>query len=169
MIITAQKNTDLITIGEGLTAKFSRPLKKTMVIEFRTPDQHKRNEIEKRRSIQNSVCWMICTDAARQKGETVDDMYFEFKYKHLAPVLAADDPEYAKFHEQMEMARTVIDPVFWRTVAGKAYTSHDSSVKQYASALTEFMNTLSRQSISYRHPEDYRRMLDDPFYQSLLN
>jgi hypothetical protein len=174
MIIVASAGTTTINIGkktdneDQLTATFSRPLKTKTVITFKTPQQHKKAEIEKRRAIQNRTCWMVCTDVAPQQGETIDDCYFDFKYTYLAPHLAADSAKFAQFHDKMEQSRMLIDPDFWRLIAGRAYTSHDASVKQYAKAMDDFMHKLAQDGLNYRHPEDFKNMLREEFYKDLI-
>jgi len=151
----------------GLT--FSRGLKKKTVVKLLTPEQHKKQEIEKRSNCQNSAIHMVCNDLFKNVGEmSAQDYYFEFKRNYLAFKIKVDDADYAGKIADIEALELVMDKKSWRRIADQIYTHRDASVKQFHNAFNDFCTVHASRGNQFRHPSDYQAMMQDEFYQELI-
>ncbi len=152
-----------------LRLKLSRPLNKKMYIELLTPEQVNKKETEARSNCQNKAIHMVGNDLFKNTGEmSAQDFYFDFKRNYLAFMIKADDAEYSDMITRFEALELVMGATEWRKLANKIYTHKDATVKQFHNAFDDFCLVHSSRGNQFRHPDDYKLMLQDEYYKELI-
>ncbi len=113
------------------------------------------NKEEMCRNAQLRLAWVFATYQARAhigSGGTKEDCYNEFKFRFIAPVIAAEDADFARIYEKY--SEWQLTPA--HKVIARAVSHSDATVAQMASALTEYEHWLIDKGVQLKHPDYYQ-------------
>lgn len=112
---------------------------------------------ELRSNAQNKLAWMWASHLAKELGTTKEHQHIQFKAKHLAPILARDDAEFAGFWAKFGALGLFAGyDDFWERTANSIVSSADANTKQMAEALTEWEMDSASKGFPLPQPEDYK-------------
>lgn len=121
------------------------------------------NREEQCRASQLRLMWMWATDMAKSgvgQHDTKEDCYWEFKTRFLAPALAADDAEFAQLWASLSAVSLLGNQALYRKMSDRFISHEDCTVRQVASALSEWERTMAAEGINFRHPGDYHMAIN---------
>ena len=112
---------------------------------------------ELRSNAQNKLAWMWASHLAKETGELKEHVHAKFKARHLAPILARDDLEFAGYWEKFGSFGVMTGySDFWLQTVASVVSSGDASTKQMAEALTEWEMNSASQGYPLPQPEEYQ-------------
>lgn len=150
-------------IATGRTVKLSWKAKADVLITMQPATANRSNA-------QNRLAWLWAGVQAKETGETKEDCHTMFKAKHIAPILARDDEDFAGYWERFGAFSLVAGGQqndFWLRTASKVVSSGDAKVEQMAEALTEWEMTQAREGLVFPQPEDYHFALQAESYRQM--
>ncbi len=153
---------DIGQIATGRTVTLSWKAKTDVLITMQPATANRSNA-------QNRLAWMWAGIQAKHEGETKEDCHTLFKVKHLAPILARDDEDFAGYWERFGAFSLVAGGQkndFWLRTASRVVSSGDARVEQMAEALTEWEMTQAREGLVFPQPEDYHFALQIESYEA---
>lgn len=112
---------------------------------------------ELRSNAQNKLAWMWASHLAKETGELKEHVHAKFKAKHLAPILARDDADFAGYWEKFGSFGIMTGyNDFWLQTVASVVSSGDASIKQFAEALTEWEMDSASKGYPLPQPEEYQ-------------
>ena len=112
---------------------------------------------ELRSNAQNKLAWMWASHLAKETGELKEHVHAKFKARHLAPILARDDADFAGYWEKFGSFGIMTGyNDFWLQTAASVVSSGDASTKQMAEALTEWEMDSASKGYPLPQPEEYQ-------------
>ena len=112
---------------------------------------------ELRSNAQNKLAWMWASHLAKETGELKEHVHAKFKARHLAPILARDDADFAGYWEKFGSFGVMTGySDFWLQTVASVVSSGDASTKQMAEALTEWEMLSASQGHPLPQPEEYQ-------------
>ena len=172
MQVEINKGTTLIQLARNLSLTLSRPLKKKMVMLLLTPAQFNKYQEQKVSSQQLRTIHMVCSDLQKSdpEGKSKQELYLEFKRKYLAFEIKADHPEFNDYYDAIEtMALRIDDDTARFNCLNLGYSHSHATIKQFAKSFDDFCMVYASRGASYRHPADYKKMIESEFYKARLN
>lgn len=117
---------------------------------------------ELRSNAQNKLAWMWASHLAKETGELKEHVHAKFKARHLAPILARDDADFAGYWEKFGSFGVMTGySDFWLQTVASVVSSGDASTKQMAEALTEWEMDSAGKGYPLPQPEEYRIAIKD--------
>lgn len=117
---------------------------------------------ELRSNAQNKLAWMWASHLAKETGELKEHVHAKFKARHLAPILARDDADFASYWEKFGSFGIMTGyNDFWLQTVASVVSSGDASTKQMAEALTEWEMDSAGKGYPLPQPEEYRIAIKD--------
>lgn len=112
---------------------------------------------ELRSNAQNKLAWMWASHLAKETGELKEHVHAKFKARHLAPILARDDLEFAGYWEKFGSFGVMTGySDFWLQTVASVVSSGDASTKQFAEALNEWEMDSANKGYPLPQPEEYQ-------------
>ena len=112
---------------------------------------------ELRSNAQNKLAWMWASHLAKETGELKEHVHAKFKARHLAPILARDDADFAGYWEKFGSFGVMTGySDFWLQTVASVVSSGDASTQQMAEALTEWEMLSASQGHPLPQPEEYQ-------------
>lgn len=117
---------------------------------------------ELRSNAQNKLAWMWASYLAKEMGELKEHVHAKFKARHLAPILARDDADFAGYWEKFGSLGVMTGySDFWLQTVASVVSSGDASTKQFAEALTEWEMDSASKGYPLPQPEEYKLALSN--------
>lgn len=112
---------------------------------------------ELRSNAQNKLAWMWASHLAKETGELKEHVHAKFKARHLAPILARDDADFAGYWEKFGSFGVMTGySDFWLQTVASVVSSGDASTKQFAEALNEWEMDSANKGYPLPQPEEYQ-------------
>jgi hypothetical protein len=114
-----------------------------------------------RSAAQNALYWMWLTIIGQERGETKDDMHYEYKERFLVHIFERDDPEYAEMIEAVrEVHRAGMKPeakLLARQIVQLTSTTK-ANTHQFTEYLTDIERDAQKMNIRLPHPAERYRL-----------